>query len=217
MLRLVINEEAPRGDWWGKRLDCDALNKKVVVGVGLMGETNASQSKFAAGLNEGQLRISTWVHRTVSDVEVYVDGTCLPTNPGPGGWAALITWGETAKELVGLVSEETTNQRMELTAVIEALKILNRQCTVCVYTGSQYVQRGMTEWIEGWKSSGRLSGNDIANSDLWIRLDELSGVHKVNWVWVKRSTGNEATKKVDLLAHEAARRARDELTSGLNT
>ena len=128
-----------------------------------------------------------------------------------------MTWGETVKELVGCVSGQTTNQRMEMTAVIEALKILNRPCNVCVYTGSQYVARGMTEWIEGWKASGRLEGIDLANNDLWIQLDQLTAIHTMSWVWVRSGTGQDVNKKVDLLAHEAARRARDEITSGINT
>lgn len=151
------------------------------------------------------------------DVAIYTDGSCIPTNPGPGGWAAILVAGENVKELVGSVVEKTTNQRMELTAVIEALRVLTRPCNITVFTDSQYVQKGMTEWLRGWKASGRLLSGELTNSDLWIRLDELAAVHSVEWVWVKGHAGDARNTQVDLLAHAAARRARDELTAGINT
>jgi len=153
----------------------------------------------------------------VSDVSIYTDGSCIPTNPGPGGWAAILVWGDTVKELVGSVTQRTTNQRMELTAVINGLSALNRPCNITVFTDSQYVQKGMTEWLGGWKASGRLQSGELTNSDLWIQLDELASVHSVEWVWIKGHAGDARNTQVDLLAHAAARRARDELTAGITT
>ncbi|MBK6616107.1 ribonuclease HI [Ottowia sp.] len=153
----------------------------------------------------------------MSEVAIYTDGSCIPTNPGPGGWAAILVFGEQTKELTGCTPGPTTNQRMELTAVIEALRALNRPCRISVFTDSQYVQKGMTEWLPGWKSQGRLKSGALTNSDLWIQLDELATGHQAEWVWVKGHAGNAMNTKVDLLAHAAARRARDEITDRMPT
>jgi ribonuclease HI len=150
----------------------------------------------------------------VPEVCLYTDGSCIPTNPGPGGWAAILVSGDSSKELFGSVVGMTTNQRMELTAAIEGLSALKRSCEVTVYTDSQYVQKGMTEWMDGWKSSGRLEAGDLSNADLWKRLVSEAEKHSVRWVWVKGHAGNELNTKVDALAHDAARRARDTQTVG---
>lgn len=148
------------------------------------------------------------------EVAIYTDGSCIPTNPGPGGWAAILVFGEHSKELSGSVFDATTNQRMELTAAIAGLRALNKRCVVTVYTDSQYVQRGMTEWMAGWQSSGRLAAGDLTNADLWQQLVEAAKRHDVQWVWVRGHAGNEMNTRVDALAHEAARRARDATTAG---
>lgn len=148
------------------------------------------------------------------EVAIYTDGSCIPTNPGPGGWGAILVFGEHNKELSGSVSDATTNQRMELTAAIAGLRALNKRCEVTVYTDSQYVQRGMTEWMAGWQSSGRLAAGDLTNADLWKQLVEAASQHDVQWVWVRGNAGNEMNTRVDALAHEAARRARDATTAG---
>jgi len=150
----------------------------------------------------------------VPEVAIYIDGSCIPTNPGPGGWAAILVFGEHNKELSGSVATSTTNQRMELTAAIEGFGALNKRCHVTVYTDSQYVQRGMTEWMPGWQASGRLATGDLTNADLWQQLVEVAKLHDVQWVWVKGHAGNEINTRVDALAHEAARRARDATTAG---
>ena len=152
----------------------------------------------------------------MSEVSIYADGSCLPSNPGPGGWASILVSGDYQKELTGCAYGKTTNQRMDLTAVIEGLAALKKPCLVTVYTESQYVQRGMTEWMEGWQKAGRIQNGNLTNSDLWIRLLEASGPHEVTWVWVSDKAKNELNTKVDLLAHAAARRARDEATHGTN-
>lgn len=150
----------------------------------------------------------------VPEVCLYTDGSCIPTNPGPGGWAAILVSGDSSKELFGSVVGMTTNQRMELTAAIEGLSALKRSCDVTVYTDSQYVQKGMTEWMDGWKSSGRLEAGELSNADLWKRLVSEAEKHSVRWVWVRGHAGNELNTKVDALAHDAARRARDTQTVG---
>jgi ribonuclease HI len=138
-------------------------------------------------------------------VDIYTDGSCLPTNPGPGGWSAIMVMGSQSKEITGTV-EHSTNQRMELTAALEALNALTRPCNVRIHTDSQYVQRGMTEWSAGWKQSGRLQRGEIRNADLWKRLLDAAARHvKVEWVWVHGQGVNEWTKRADVLSHASAR------------
>lgn len=138
-------------------------------------------------------------------VDIYTDGSCLPTNPGPGGWCAILVMGQKSKELTGTV-ERSTNQRMELTAAVEALNALKKPCAVRLHTDSQYVQRGMTEWAEGWKVSGRLARGEITNADLWNKLIEAADRHThVEWIWVRGNTLNDWTKRADALSHAAAR------------
>lgn len=130
-------------------------------------------------------------------VEIYTDGACSG-NPGPGGWAALLRLGVHEKELWG-GEVNTTNNRMELMAAIMGLEALTRPCSVVVYTDSQYVQRGMTEWISGWKSKSWKQKN-LKNIDLWQRLDQAANYHRVQWKWVKGHAGNPDNERVDKLA-----------------
>jgi ribonuclease HI len=134
-------------------------------------------------------------------VHIYTDGACKG-NPGPGGWGALLRIGSKEREIFGGDSA-TTNNRMELTAVIEALSALKRRCHVVVHTDSQYVQKGITEWIEGWKARGwrTASKEPVKNVDLWKRLDELAAQHHVQWRWVKGHAGHDGNERADALAN----------------
>lgn len=136
-------------------------------------------------------------------VEVHTDGACLG-NPGPGGWAALLRYGARERELVG-GEADTTNNRMELMAVIEALQALKRPCKVELYLDSQYVRQGITEWIHGWKAKGwkTAAKQPVKNADLWQQLDALvhGGIHQINWHWVKGHAGDFGNEKADALAN----------------
>ncbi|MDA0241585.1 MAG: ribonuclease HI [Proteobacteria bacterium] len=133
-------------------------------------------------------------------VEMFTDGACSG-NPGPGGWGVLLRWNGTEKELLG-GEPKTTNNRMELQAVIEGLKALKRHSKVAIYTDSQYVQRGMTEWLAGWKAKGfKIKGGEMRpNHDLWIELDEISQKHDIQWHWVKGHAGHVENERADELA-----------------
>jgi ribonuclease HI len=134
-------------------------------------------------------------------VTIYTDGGCDP-NPGVGGWAAVLLHGGTTRELSG-GEDATTNNRMELTAAIRALEALKQPCKVEIYTDSQYVQRGITEWIAGWKRKGwRRRGGAVKNVDLWQALDALAGEHKVTWKWVRGHDGNHYNEICDELASQ---------------
>jgi len=137
-------------------------------------------------------------------VVIYTDGACKG-NPGPGGWGAMLTTGDSVKELFdGELS--TTNNRMEMTAVIEALAALKRPCRVTLYVDSQYVLKGMTEWIKGWKARGwrTASREPVKNVDLWQKLDALvsgSG-HAIEWNWVRGHDGDPGNERADVLANK---------------
>lgn len=135
-------------------------------------------------------------------VEVYADGACKG-NPGPGGWGAWLQYGGKEKSIHG-GEVVTTNNRMELTAVIRALEVLKRPCNVKIYTDSVYVQKGMTEWMQGWKSRGWRTADKkpVKNDDLWKALDLLASQHSIEWVWVKGHAGNAGNEKADALANE---------------
>jgi len=134
-------------------------------------------------------------------VEVYSDGACRG-NPGPGGWGVLMRFAKKEKELWG-GEEATTNNRMELTAVIRALEALKRPSRVRIYTDSQYVQKGISEWIRAWKKRGWRTADrkPVKNDDLWRRLDELNASHEVQWHWVKGHAGHPENERADLLAN----------------
>jgi ribonuclease HI len=140
-------------------------------------------------------------------VEIYADGACKG-NPGRGGWGALLRHGQTEKALYGGAAE-TTNNRMELTAVIEALRALKRVCRVSLHTDSQYVQKGITEWLpawkrRGWKTSG---GAPVKNQDLWRELDAEAARHQIEWHWVKGHAGHPGNEEADRLANLGAQQA----------
>ena len=134
-------------------------------------------------------------------VEIFTDGACKG-NPGPGGWGALLIAGVHKKEMYG-GELNTTNNRMELKAVIEALTALKRPCDVVVHTDSQYVQKGISEWIHGWKARGwkTAAKEPVKNADLWQALDAAQAVHKVEWRWVKGHAGHDGNERADALAN----------------
>ena len=136
-------------------------------------------------------------------VIIYTDGSCRG-NPGPGGWAAILTYGQQEKEIFG-AEKITTNNRMELQAAVEALKSLTRRCEVDLFTDSQYLRQGMTAWIHNWRRNGWLSSDKkpIKNQDLWIQLEECASSHHVHWHWVKAHNGHEFNERVDMLAKQA--------------
>lgn len=135
-------------------------------------------------------------------VTIYSDGACDP-NPGPGGWAALLRTGQHEKVLTGS-DANTTNNRMELTAAIQALEALTRPCQVDFYTDSEYLKRGITEWLPLWRARGwRRRGGALANADLWQALDQALKQHQVEWHWVRGHAGIPGNQKVDRLARQA--------------
>ena len=135
-------------------------------------------------------------------VIIYTDGACKG-NPGPGGWGAWLSSGGHEKELCG-GEHGTTNNRMELTAVIEALASLKRSCDIVIYTDSEYVRKGMTEWIANWQRRGwkTADGKPVKNAELWQRLDALRKLHQVEWRWVKGHAGDPGNERADALANK---------------
>ena len=140
-------------------------------------------------------------------VEIYTDGSCSP-NPGPGGWAALLRYQDAERELSG-GEAHSTNNRMELTAAVQALQSLKRPCRVVIYTDSEYLRRGITEWLPGWRRrSWRRKAGSLANVDLWQALDAVMQGHEVEWRWVRGHAGNACNERVDALAKKAIPRDR---------
>jgi len=144
----------------------------------------------------------------LSKIEIFTDGACRG-NPGPGGWGALLRSGKHEKELFG-GEKQTTNNRMELTAAIKALEAVKRSSVLVLTTDSQYVRKGITEWIDGWKKRGWKNSQKkpVKNVDLWKLLDEQNKRHKVDWKWVKGHSGHPENEKAD----ELANRGMDELS-----
>jgi ribonuclease HI len=136
-------------------------------------------------------------------IDIYTDGACRG-NPGPGAWAALLLHAGAERELSGAVAA-TTNNRMELQAVIEALLALKRSVRARIYTDSQYVRLGITEWVTGWKARGWRTADrkPVKNQDLWMQLDELVASHELEWHWVKGHSGVPGNERVDALANAA--------------
>ncbi len=136
----------------------------------------------------------------IEEVEIFTDGACSG-NPGPGGWGAILRAGGHERELYG-GEAETTNNRMELTAVIKALAALKRPVQARVHTDSQYVQKGISEWIHGWKRRGWKTADrqPVKNEDLWRELDRLAACHEVEWHWVKGHAGHPENERADALA-----------------
>jgi ribonuclease HI len=135
-------------------------------------------------------------------VVIYTDGACKG-NPGPGGWGALLQLGDSVKEICG-GEPNTTNNRMEMMAVIEALSALKRPCDITLYTDSKYVMQGITEWIHNWRRRGwrTADGKPVKNVDLWQRLDQAVAQHKINWQWVKGHAGHPGNERADALANQ---------------
>ncbi len=136
-------------------------------------------------------------------IEVYTDGACRG-NPGPGGWGALLRYGDTEKELYGYEAE-STNNKMELMAAIRGLEALTRPCDVVLTTDSQYVRQGITKWIHGWKKKNWKTAQKkpVKNKELWQRLDAAAQKHEVQWNWVKGHSGHVENDRVDELANKA--------------
>lgn len=134
-------------------------------------------------------------------VRIFADGACKG-NPGPGGWGAILRFGDSEKEIFG-GEPATTNNRMELRAVIEALTLLTRTCVIEVYTDSAYVQKGISEWIHGWKRNGWRTADKkpVKNDDLWRVLDQLAAKHDIEWHWVKGHAGHPENERADALAN----------------
>lgn len=136
-------------------------------------------------------------------IDIYSDGACRG-NPGPGGWGALLRYDGHEKRLYG-AEPQTTNNRMELKATIEALRALRQPCEVTVWTDSQYVKKGMTEWLPGWKAKGwkTAARAPVKNADLWQELEQAASRHRVDWQWVKGHAGHEGNEEADRLANQA--------------
>jgi len=143
-------------------------------------------------------------------IEIFTDGACKG-NPGPGGWGAWLRSGPHEKELCG-GEPLTTNNRMELLAVIRALESLKRPSQVRIATDSQYVQKGISEWIKNWKLRGWRTSNKepVKNADLWKELDAISSQHQIEWVWVKGHAGHEGNERADLLANRGVEMVLDQ-------
>jgi len=139
----------------------------------------------------------------MNKVEIFTDGACKG-NPGPGGWGAILRYGTTEKEIYGS-SKNTTNNIMELTAVIESLKNLKKPCELIITTDSKYVKNGITEWIHNWKKNGwrTAAKKEVKNKELWIELDSLIQIHSISWDWVKGHSGHPENERADLLANVA--------------
>ena len=147
--------------------------------------------------------------KTKSRVEIFTDGACSG-NPGPGGWGAVLRYGETEKELSGGESA-TTNNRMELMAAIVALESLRRPCAVTLSTDSTYVKDGITRWINGWKKNGWKTADKkpVKNVDLWQRLEAAVAPHEIQWEWVRGHSGHPENERADQLARDAIRAVRE--------
>jgi ribonuclease HI len=145
----------------------------------------------------------------MKQVEIHTDGACLG-NPGPGGWAALLRHGSSERELVG-GEADTTNNRMELMAAIAALEVLKASCEVVLHTDSQYVKKGIGEWMPNWIRRGwkTAAGEPVKNQDLWQRLSAANARHQVQWRWVRGHSGHVDNERVDQLARTAAERVRE--------
>ncbi len=143
----------------------------------------------------------------MTHVEIFTDGACKG-NPGPGGWGALLRKGSNEKEMSGS-EPNTTNNRMEMTAVIRALNALTRPCEIDLYSDSKYVIDGITKWVAGWQKKGwvNASKKPVRNADLWHELIEAAAPHKIEWHWVKGHNGHTENERVDRLASSAAEEA----------
>lgn len=148
------------------------------------------------------------VDKSKKTIEIFTDGACSG-NPGPGGWGAILRYGETEKELSGYC-EHTTNNRMELLAAIYAIEALNRTSRAELTTDSSYVKDGITKWIHNWKKNGWRKSNKkpVENRDLWVRLDEAVVTHDISWHWIRGHTGHVENERADVLATSAIEKGR---------
>ncbi|MEJ3744722.1 ribonuclease HI [Actinomycetes bacterium KLBMP 9797] len=146
-------------------------------------------------------------------VEIYTDGACSG-NPGPGGWGAVLRYGGHVKEIFGGEPAGTTNNRMELTAAIQALESLTRPATVRLHTDSTYLRDGITKWLRGWQRNGWLTAakKPVKNADLWQRLAAAAARHQVEWTWVRGHAGDPGNEHADLLANKGMAEARQRTT-----
>lgn len=135
-------------------------------------------------------------------ISIYTDGGCDP-NPGPGGWAAILIHPKKTRELSGGYADSTTNNRMELTAAIEALKALKMPCEIEFHTDSEYLRKGITEWMAIWLQKGKFEKGKVKNADLWLELFELTQAHEIHWHWVKGHAGDPYNERADQLAMAA--------------
>ncbi len=151
---------------------------------------------------------------TVGLIEIFTDGACRG-NPGPGGWAALLRQGANEKMLSG-AERETTNNRMEMMAAIEALRSIDRTSPIRVTTDSEYLRQGVTSWVKRWKANGwrTAAKKPVKNQDLWVALDELAGTHRIEWCWVKGHSGHVENERVDAAANDAIDELLEQLRSG---
>jgi ribonuclease HI len=155
-----------------------------------------------------QTKQAEQTEQTEQVVEIYTDGACSG-NPGPGGWGALLMYGDRVREICGGEAAGTTNNRMELMAAIQALEALTRPATVHLHTDSVYVRSGITKWLPNWKRNGwRTAGKkEVKNADLWQRLDAAAKPHEIQWLWVKGHAGDPGNERADALANQGMREA----------
>ncbi len=146
----------------------------------------------------------------MKQVKIYTDGACSG-NPGPGGWGAVLIYGDHEKDISG-GELDTTNNRMEMMAVIEGARALKDPCELSIFTDSTYVMKGITEWLEGWKAKGwkTAAKKPVKNKDLWLELEEELARHKVDWNWVKGHAGDEYNERADQLAYKESQALKEE-------
>ena len=147
-------------------------------------------------------------------VTIYTDGACSG-NPGPGGWGALLSYGERRREICG-GELQTTNNRMEMQAAIEALRSLTRPCEVDLFTDSTYLRQGILDWLPGWKRKNwkTAAGKPVKNQDLWQALDEQAARHQIRWHWVKGHNGDPGNERADALARQGLEQLRESVSNG---
>jgi ribonuclease HI len=192
-------------------LACDSL-RRAGKALHPCAKVHAKPLAQRCSKKRAQSRItSKSIMNTEDTVEIWTDGACKG-NPGPGGWGVLLKRGSVEKTLHG-GEPLTTNNRMEMMAVIEALRALTRPCKVTLHIDSQYVMKGMTEWIHGWKQRGWRTADKkpVKNADLWLLLDGLVTQHDITWHWVKGHAGDPGNERADLLANRGVEDARSRM------
>lgn len=202
------------GPYWAVLTSLWPLKKYMGAAFwGPAGKLSEHKPRLPSALHKGtssRQAIPAFKERmNVNHVEIHTDGACKG-NPGPGGWGALMRSGENVREIFG-GELDTTNNRMELTAVIEALLALKRPCKVTLYLDSEYVRKGITEWIHGWKAKGwrTAAKQPVKNADLWQKLDALvvNSGHLIDWRWVKGHAGDPGNERADALANKGVEKA----------